>query len=529
MLTPNQLQEIPVYFVNLFQELENFIIEDIARRISKVGNITDMAEWQLMRAEEIGIADKTIKKKISEILGISFDAIEKLFEESAIKSIESDNILYEHAKLTPIHLSGSEELKSYVDSAKEQTKGKLKNMTGTLGFCTIKKGNVISKKLTEIYRESLDLAQFQVSTGVLDYNTAVKKAVKRLADSGLRFIDYETGWANRIDVATRRAVLTGVNQMSQNINNRVINDIETDIVEVTAHSGARSEGAGIKNHKKWQGKWYSLSGKSTKYPSLKNVTGWGQGDGLGGWNCSHQFHAIIPGISIPSYSEKQLKNIDPPDIGYKGRTYTHYQALQYQRKIETAMRQTKRQLIAYESAGLKDEFTSASIKLQMQKQEYKEFSKVAKLKLQNERHQTLGYNKSISQKSVHANKKEDEKYKKYHYNKNNTIVVTDDFKNEDHYSVKKEFKPFAVVETKETKKGVKQINRTYYDKNGMMVKQVHTGAHGNKKQHPYKNEGAHKHIYEWDENKKPQNRTTSELDEDDIIENKDILKMEVRK
>lgn len=404
MLTPSELQEIPKYFISLFQSLEDFIIADIARRIAKAGNITDMAEWQLMRAEETGMADKVIKKKISEILGISFDAVEMLFEESAAKSIESDSVLYEHAKLTPIHLSESEELRRYVDSAKEQTKGTLKNMTGTLGFCTIKKGKVISKKLTEIYIESLDLAQFQVSTGVLDYKTAIKGAVKRLADSGLRFINYETGWANRIDVATRRAVLTGVNQMSQNINNKVISDLDTDIVEVTAHSGARCEGAGIKNHKKWQGKWYSLSGKSTKYPSLKVVTGWGQGDGLGGWNCSHQFHAVIPSISVPAYTKEQLKNIDPPDVGYKGRTYTHYQALQYQRKIETAMRQTKRQLIAYESAGLKDDFTNASIKLQRQKQEYREFSKVAKLRLQNERHQVLGYNKSISQKAVHVGK-----------------------------------------------------------------------------------------------------------------------------
>lgn len=406
MLQPNELKEIPSYFIDLFQALEDFIIADIARRIAKAGNITDTAEWRIIRAEEIGIADKVIKKKISETLGISFDTVDKLFEESAIKSIESDSALYEHAKLTPIHLNSSEELKSYVASAKEQTKGKLKNMTATLGFCTIKKGKVISKKLTDIYIESLDLAQFQVSAGVLDYKTAIKEAVKKLADSGLRFIDYETGWANRIDVATRRAVLTGVNQMSQNMNNKVISDLDTDIVEVTAHSGARCEGAGIKNHKKWQGKWYSINGESTKYPSLKVVTGWGQGDGLGGWNCSHQFHAVIPGISVPTYTKEQLKNIDPPDVGYKGRTYTHYQALQYQRKIETAMRQTKRQLIAYESAGLKDEFTSASIKLQRQKQEYKEFSKVAKLRLQNERHQVLGYNKSISQKAVHASKKE---------------------------------------------------------------------------------------------------------------------------
>ncbi|MBH7988025.1 minor capsid protein, partial [Clostridioides difficile] len=142
MLTSNELQEIPKYFVSLFQTLEDFVIADIARRIAKAGNITDMAEWQLIRAEEIGMADKIIKMKIAEILGISFEAVDKLFEENAVKSIESDSALYEHAKLTPLHLNSSEELKNYVSSAKEQTKGKLKNMTGTLGFCTIKKGKV---------------------------------------------------------------------------------------------------------------------------------------------------------------------------------------------------------------------------------------------------------------------------------------------------------------------------------------------------------------------------------------------------
>ena len=404
MLTPYQLGKLPDNISNIYQQLENFIIEDISRRVAKVGKITETAEWQATRAQEFGMSLETLEKKIAEILNLSFDEVEDLFEQSAVESIKTDSVLYEQAKLTPMHLDTSPELKGYLEAAITQTKGELKNISQSLGFC-IKgiNGKIKNKKLTQFYQETLDLAQFQVSSGVIDYNTAVKNAVKSMTRSGVRFIDYESGWSNRVDVAVRRATLTGANQMSQQMNVKTIEDLETDIVEVTAHSGARP------SHAKWQGKWYSLSGKSTKYPSLRKVTHYGEGDGLGGWYCRHQFYAVIPGVSTPTYTEEQLKNIDPEPFGYKGKTYTHYEATQYQRKIETAMRETKREQIGFKAAGLDEDFTNSSIKLQRQKQEYKDFSNAAGLRQKKERAQVLGYNKSISQKSVWANKKAENK------------------------------------------------------------------------------------------------------------------------
>lgn len=406
MLTPYELSQIPDSLIQTYQELEDFIIQDFARRVAKTGTITDTAQWQAIRAQELGMSIEAIKQKVAEILNISYQEVDKLFEQSAITSVERDNALYENTKMTPMHINTSPELQQYLEAATKQTKGELKNITQSLGVCTIGINNkVISKKLTTFYQNALDLAQFQVSSGVLDYQTAVRNAIKSIASSGIRTIDFESGWHNRIDVAVRRATLTGANQMAQQMNNKVIDDIDTDIVEVTAHAGARNKGSGPKNHKSWQGKWYSLSGKSTKYPSLRKVTGYGTGEGLGGWNCRHQYHAVIPEISSPAYTKEQLKNIDPEPFGYKGRTYTHYEATQYQRKIETSMRATKREILGYEAAGDKEAFTTASIKLQRQKQEYREFSKVADLKTKNERVQELGYGKSISQKDVWTNKK----------------------------------------------------------------------------------------------------------------------------
>ncbi len=402
-LKPYQLSKIPDNLVNIYQDLEDWIIDDVCRRIAKAGAITDTAKWQLERAKEFGMAQETLKKKIKETLKLSNKAIDKIFKEAMLTSIEQDNVLYEQAKLTPMHYNQSEELKEYLKTAVKQTKGELKNISRTLGFINSRGGRKVNEKLSQAYINTMDFVQMQVSSGVIDYNTAIRNAVKKLANSGVRTIDYSTGWHNRVDVAVRRATLTGVNQMAQKqtefMHDEIV-DKDDQYVEVTAHAGARPE------HAKWQGKVYKVVGHDSKYKNLAEVTGYGTGEGLGGWNCRHSFFPFIPGISSPTYTKEQLDNIDPPPFTYKGKEYSHYEATQVQRKMETNIRATKREIIGYNAIGDKEAFTTASIKLQQQKKAYKEFSNVAGIRQKKERHQVYQYGKSISQKSVWASKKE---------------------------------------------------------------------------------------------------------------------------
>lgn len=419
MLTPEHLASIPNNIVELYSQLETFVIEDFARRVAKTGKITSTAEWIAERANEMGISTQLIDKEVTRILGLSIDELQQTIEESASVSLAEENKVYEAAGLTPTKITGNSMLESYIEAAIKQTKGELKNITNSLGFAVMENGQVKYKPIAKFYQDTLNLTQMKISSGVQDYNSAIKDAVKKMTDSGLRYIDYENGWSNHVDVAVRRSVLTSTNQMSQKINDKTIEDLDLDIVEVTAHSGARDKGTGPKNHKSWQGKWYSLSGKSKEYPSLKKVTGYGTGEGLGGYNCRHQYHGVIPDVSTPTYTSSQLKDIDPPDFGYKGKTYNAYEANQYQRKIESSMRDTKRQLIAYKAAGLDDDFKQASILLQQQKKEYKEFSNAAGLRIKNERNQVVGFNKSNSQKAVSTYKKVENEANKL-YNLGNT-------------------------------------------------------------------------------------------------------------
>lgn len=403
-LTPKQLEELPENIIKIYQELEDFILEDFSKRLSKVGTITDTAKWQAYRAQEIGVSMENIKKEIERITELSEDEINRLFKECALDSLENDNKIYKNAGLSPLDLENTPFLKKYLESAINQTNKELFNFTQSMGFAEIINGKVVYKPIAKYYHDALDFAQFQITSGVTDYRTAVKMAVKRLSDSGIKYVNYDSGWANRLDVAVRRATLTGANQMAQQMTILGMEELGCEYVETSAHAGARPD------HARWQGQVFSWKSKDSKYPNFEESTGYGTGSGICGWNCRHSFFPFFPGISTPTYTKKQLDNIDPENIFYNGREYTYYEATQRQRKIETMIRKTKRELILYRGVGLKDEFTNVSIKLQRQKQAYKDFSKAAGIRVKNERHQVLGFDKSISQKSVWARKKNTDTY-----------------------------------------------------------------------------------------------------------------------
>ena len=389
-LTPKQLQNIPENIVQLYRDLEEFIIDDIARRIAKTGQLTETAKWQLERAKDLSMDN--IEKEILKTLELSNKEVEETLKQSALTSIQAENKIYEEAVKKQIKIKGNSNLEKLLEAAIKQTKGELKNISQSLGFAQIINGKIVYKDIAKFYQDSVDLALMQVNSGVLNSNEAIKQAVKKLADSGLRTVDYENGWSNRVDVAVRRAVVTGSNQMCHKMTELTMKELECEFVETTAHAGARPD------HQEWQGQVFCYKGKSDKYPDFVEKTRYGYGDGLGGYNCRHSFYPFFPGISKRAYSKQHLNNIDPEPFEYDGKTYTYYEALQHQRKLETNIRQKKRELIGYNAAGLKDDFNNSSIALNRLKNEYKAFSNAGDLTVRNDLMQVYKYGQSISQK-----------------------------------------------------------------------------------------------------------------------------------
>ncbi len=390
-LTPQQLQNIPENIIQLYRNLEEFIIDDIARRIAKTGELTETAKWQLERAKDLSMDN--IEKEILKTLELANKEVEETLKQSALTSVQAENKIYEEAVKKQIKIKGNSNLEKLLEAAIKQTKGELKNISQSLGFAQIINGKIVYKDIAKFYQDSVDLALMQVNSGVLNSNEAIKQAVKKLADSGLRTVDYENGWSNRVDVAVRRAVVTGSNQMCHKMTELTMKELECEFVETTAHAGARPD------HQEWQGQVFCYKGKSDKYPDFVEKTRYGYGDGLGGYNCRHSFYPFFPGISKRAYSEEHLNNIDPEPFEYDGKTYTYYEALQRQRKLETNIRQKKRELIGYNAAGLKDDFNNSSIALNRLKNEYKAFSNAGDLTVRNDLMQVYKYGQSISQKA----------------------------------------------------------------------------------------------------------------------------------
>lgn len=232
------------------------------------------------------------------------------------------------------------------------------------------------------FENACNRAWLQISSGAFDYRTVLRRTVDKLAKEGIKAIVYPSGHSDTLEVAVRRAVLTGVNQTAAKLQTARMDEMGWDLVEVTAHAGARP------SHALWQGKIYSRSGKSKQYPPF-SVTGYGTGAGLCGWNCRHSFYPYYEGLSIANYSKRELERMNSKEIAYNGQKMTHYEASQVQRYLERGIRKWKRVYLAESAAGLGT--TKASIKLAQWRARQRDFLDKTGLFEDNIRHRVSGF------------------------------------------------------------------------------------------------------------------------------------------
>ncbi len=391
MLTPEQLQNLPQELTDLYGQLSEFILRDIARRIAKGAQITDTAEYQMYRARSLGLSTDEIAEKITEINGSSAAEINRLIREAAAQSDEFDRKMLGADKGAAVPLEENTQLQKLISAQIAETAGKCENLTNTMGFADHDfLGRVYYLSMTDMYRREMDSAHMKVATGATDYMTAIRQACNKLAASGVRTIDYESGRSDRIEVAARRALLTSVAHVTHRISEQNGEELGADGWEMSAHSGSRP------SHAVYQGRQYTQEQYERIIKPLISEP-----------NCRHDVFPIILGVSEPTYTEEELRNIDQPPFTYEGRTYTAYEASQQMRKMERAMRKQKDRCIVADAAGDEEAFATASIRLNRQKYIYEDFCKAADSYTEYERTYVTGFNRSIAARSgVAAIKKE---------------------------------------------------------------------------------------------------------------------------
>lgn len=390
--TPELLDALPEELAELFRGLEDTLLDEICSRLALKDQLNEVTVQAIRALRSHGIDTKEIEKAIRKTSGISDKKLKELFDDVIARNQKYYTSVIDMAGMTKPDILVDT---ATIEAIRAQTLDEFHNITQSMGFL-VDNGQTMLPP-ARAYQWALDSAVLQVQSGAISYNQAIKTAIQQLAGSGLKTVNYESGHVDQIDVAARRAVMTGVNQICDQYTNQSAEYLETRYFEISAHSGARDKpGASPwSSHKDWQGKVYyqSENGETDPlglYDDLVGSTGYGYVDGLTGANCRHHKYPYIPGVSERTYTDEQLAHIDD-GLGceFDGKKYTAYEATQMQRRIERQIRAQKKLKNAYEKSGLIEEEQAANIKLRRLNAKYKAFSEAAGLTEQRERTKVL--------------------------------------------------------------------------------------------------------------------------------------------
>lgn len=344
MLAPEYLRTLPEPILKLWRESELTILKDMARRISTFDDFIPAAMYQNERLLASGRTQEEILAVLSKAARRSEAELRRMMIEAGSRCLRDDVEVYKAAGLTPPAIQESKELTAILNDGYKATAQTMKNLTRTT-----------ARTATRQFEDVLDRAWLQVSSGAFDANTAVRQAVKCLSEQGIEAIRYPSGHMDTVETAVRRAIVTGVNQTAARLQEQLADELDCDLVEISAHAGARPE------HAAWQGKIYSRSGRSEKYPDFRSSTGYGTGAGLCGWNCRHTFSVYIEG-SPRVWTDEKLSGLNAPRYEYNGEQLTEYEAQQKERSFDRQIHRWRREEAAMDAAGLDTSEASRKVK-----------------------------------------------------------------------------------------------------------------------------------------------------------------------
>jgi hypothetical protein len=384
-LTPDELEKIPKPIERIMTAMEMSIMAEIVERIENAGVITPLIDWTIGRVAAIGESKARVKKIISNTLKDSDLQIDKIYEHAIKADYVTNKELYQAAGKDYIPYQDNKWLQQIVSAVKAQTRDSLRpmeNITQTTGFNVMIGKEKVFTPLSEYLENTLDKAMMEITTGVKTYSQAINGVIDEMTSSGLRTVDYASGRSDRVEVAARRAVMTGVAQMTDKVNEKNAKELDTDYWEVEWHMGARNTGTGFMNHQSWQGKVYSSA-------EMRTVCGLGEMLGFAGINCYHIRFPFLLGISKRKYTDEWLTEQNRKENtkkAFNGKEYDTYGAIQYQRKLERTIRKLKEDIKLLEKAKADpDDISAAKIRLRVTSKTYTDLSKEMDIPQQLER------------------------------------------------------------------------------------------------------------------------------------------------
>lgn len=386
-MTPEQKGSLPLRVEKLFYEMQDRIFSDVVRRIKKTGEITSTADYQINKLLILGNSTEFIEQEIKRLTGKTDPEMWELYDQVSNWEYVRYEDAYRQINRRYVPLEENEQIQQWVQAVISQTNEEIENITQSLGMTVdMGGGKKAFTPLAQYYQTYLDRACMDIVTGSFDYNTVLRRVVKEMTASGIKTIDYASGYSSRAPVAARRAIMTGVSQLSAQINGMVAKNLGTDTYEVTWHAGHRP------SHW-WGGNIYTRQ-------ELQDICHLGDVDGLCGANCRHSYLAFVPGYSVRTYSHERLRELESKEQEirtWNGKQYNAYEAAQMQRQMETKMRSQRSNIKQLKQGNAsQDDIVAAQSRYLNTLHQYRGFSAKMELKEQMERVYMDGLGRVVS-------------------------------------------------------------------------------------------------------------------------------------
>ena len=402
MLTPDYFFGKSDKLIDMYQNLEDWILQDIANRLVEAGSLSGTADRELWKIQQMGLHRQEIVKRISELTGKSRNEVRRLLKESVLTSFSDDKGVLERYMETKAPMQNNLVINA-MNAELIKTFGELGNLTRT----------TIDQSQRDLLN-MLNEVDFRVASGMQSYSSAVCEVLDRYANSGV-VVNYPTGTSRSLEAAVRCCIVTSMNQTAAQVTNQYIVEAGIEYVLISAHMGARHDKKhpeSLESHDYWQGKVYKIRGADADAPNLLEATGYdidpmtGAGHvrnplGLHGYNCRHSHKPWDKSLRNPYVDENGNPKIDIHE------SQEMYEKQQQQRAMERSIRQTKRQLLMKEqemngfpnSPELQNEYDKLSYTLRLKNRKYGEFCAENDLQKQSDRIKVAGFKREQASKA----------------------------------------------------------------------------------------------------------------------------------
>ena len=401
MLNDSQIENLIKPFVDRQIALEQYIINTIAKRVGEIGTLSKTDVYRLQQLYKIGSSAKSITKEIADVLNMQEKATKSMIKDVAIKTYTDAKPFYDYRHKTQIPYEKNTRLQRSVNATAKQTADTFKNLSNSkaTGFYIRDAKNTTRLKfqsVTETYQSVVDEAVQAVPTGLLDFDTAMRRTMKQLVDSGYRRAYWDSGYSRRLDSTVRMNILGGIRQINQQVQLQIADEIKADGIELSAHSFSAPDHEPIQGHiftikefDKMQNEMDFEDVSHNKFPSMRRP--------IGEWNCKHFIQAVVIAKHTPTWSLQELEELKQANAkGYTLKNGTHlsmYECTQVQRRYETDIRYAKEGYMMAKESDNEKLMEYYEIRINKLNREYSQFSKDCGLKKQRNRASVSGFYK----------------------------------------------------------------------------------------------------------------------------------------